>query len=112
MGGTTLHAGILSQWFEMLLQLHLKRYGRQWDFIWCDATYGRRRKRYRYFPITFFFLVPVYRTLCTCTIFTRPFFCSIRNLQPVLSKMFLSNVKVETTEEENHTIMAASFNVT
>ena len=26
MGGTTLHAGILSQWFEMLLQLHLKRY--------------------------------------------------------------------------------------
>ena len=26
MGGTALHAGIVAQWFEMLLLLHLQRY--------------------------------------------------------------------------------------
>ena len=38
MGGTTLHAGILAQWFEMLLLLlclMIHYYGRQCDFIWC-----------------------------------------------------------------------------
>ena len=36
MGGTALPAGILAQWFEiLLLLLFLKMYyyGRQWDFI-------------------------------------------------------------------------------
>ena len=39
MGGTTLHAGIVAQWFEiLLLYLFLKicYNGRQWDFIWCN----------------------------------------------------------------------------
>ena len=43
MGGTALHAGILAQWFEMLLLLvflKIRYYGRQWDFIWCNATYN------------------------------------------------------------------------
>ena len=43
MGGTTLHAGILAQWFEMLLLLLLflkiHYYGCQWDFTWCNDTY-------------------------------------------------------------------------
>ena len=58
MGCTTLHAGILAQWFEILLRLLLLfvlfvfclfcflvfflkiRYvGRQWDFISCNATW-------------------------------------------------------------------------
>ena len=42
MGSTKLHAGILAQWFEMLLLLHLKKkiryYGRQWCFSWSNAT--------------------------------------------------------------------------
>ena len=40
MGGTTLHAGILTQWFEMLfLLLFLKiRYYSQWNCIGFNAT--------------------------------------------------------------------------
>ena len=41
MGGTALHACILTQWFEMLLLLFKKKiryYGRQWDFIWYNET--------------------------------------------------------------------------
>ena len=41
MGGTILNAGILVQWFEMLLLLFVLKisyYGRQWDFIWSNAT--------------------------------------------------------------------------
>ena len=37
MGGITLYAGILAQWFEMLLLL--RYYGRQWHCIWCNATF-------------------------------------------------------------------------
>ena len=37
MGGTTLHAGIVAQWFEMLLMLPLKKkicfYSGPWDLI-------------------------------------------------------------------------------
>ena len=40
MGGIALHAGILAQWFEMLLLLPIRNYGRQWDFIWCNDTYN------------------------------------------------------------------------
>ena len=38
MGGTTLHAGILAQWFEMLFLYFFLYYGRQWDFIWGNDT--------------------------------------------------------------------------
>ena len=40
MGGTTLHAGIVAQWFEILLLLPFLKicyYGRQWDFIWLKT---------------------------------------------------------------------------
>ena len=41
MGGTTPHAGIVAQWFEILLLLPFLKicyYGRQWDLIWCNDT--------------------------------------------------------------------------
>ena len=40
MGGTTLHAGIVAQWFETASVTFLKicYYGRQWDLIWCNDT--------------------------------------------------------------------------
>ena len=38
MGGTTLHAGIVAQWFEILLVFKISYYGRQWDLIWCNDT--------------------------------------------------------------------------
>ena len=49
MEGTVLNAGILAQWFEMLLMLlfflfKIRYYGRQWDFIWCNATLWLSRR--------------------------------------------------------------------
>ena len=40
MGGTTLHAGIVAQWFEFCFCIILENmlYGRQWDLIWCNDT--------------------------------------------------------------------------
>ena len=41
MGGTTLHAGIVAQWFgnsASVTFLKIFYYGRQWDFIWCNDT--------------------------------------------------------------------------
>ena len=39
MGGTTLHAGIVAQWFETSVTLlKICYYGRQWDLIWCNDT--------------------------------------------------------------------------
>ena len=41
MGGTTLHAGIVAQWFEIYASvtfLKICYYGRQWDLIWCNDT--------------------------------------------------------------------------
>ena len=41
MGGTTLHAGIVAQWFEILLLLKTFKicyYGRECDFCVCNDT--------------------------------------------------------------------------
>ena len=43
MEDTALQAGILAQWFELLLLLLLLKihyYCYQWDFIWCIATFN------------------------------------------------------------------------
>ena len=44
MGGTTLHAGIVAQWFRnsaSVTFLKICYYGRQRDFIWCNDIYTR-----------------------------------------------------------------------
>ena len=41
MGGTTLHAGIVAQWLEIMLVLTFLKicyYDGQWYLIWCNDT--------------------------------------------------------------------------
>ena len=54
MGRTTLHAGIVAQWFEILLFvtfLKMCYYGRQWDLIWCNDTSSLWPDAYRMYTV-------------------------------------------------------------